>query len=235
MEEGAKRRLAGATVLVVFLVIFLPMLLEEDSSSPVSEKEMSIPPRPDFDQGYDASVAEGPVEPSESSIPDDWEPIPQVPSTPRELAPSALFDAPATAEPEIPLDYEILPEPAPEVVEEKPPPVESAPTEKAELEPETAPPPEPHSAPSSVPTQASLNRRSWVIQVTSLQDRTRAYSLVQDLRAKGFPAYLEEAEVNKKLWHRVRIGPEVGRKQIESMAASLEKKTGMKGQIHRYP
>lgn len=71
--------------------------------------------------------------------------------------------------------------------------------------------------------------------MASLQQHERAYSLVQDLRAKGFPAYIEEAEVRQKLWHRVRVGPEVGRKRIESMAASLEKKTGLKVQIQRYP
>jgi len=71
--------------------------------------------------------------------------------------------------------------------------------------------------------------------VASLRDRARASALVQELRAKGFPAYMEEAEVKQKLWHRVRIGPEAERKQIESIAASLQAKTGMKGQVQRYP
>jgi len=147
--------------------------------------------------------------------------------------------APAAAEPELPPEYEIVPEPEPEP--------ESAPAlvEKHLEEKKTASKPAPKSKPapapkagtsrSPVPAQASAKLSSWVIQVASLRDRKRAYSLVQDLRTKGFPAYMEEAEVKQKLWHRVRIGPEAERKQIESMAASLEKKTGMKGQIQRYP
>jgi len=247
MDEGAKRRLVGATVLVVLLVIFLPMLLEEDTPSPVPEGEMSIPPRPDFDRGYDASIIEGPVEPSQPALPEFGQPMSQDPSMPRELPPTALFQAPAIAEPELVPELEILPESEPEIVSEPEPEPEpeSRPTPVqvqdkppvAERKPESkvAPASRPRSARSSTPAQASASLSSWVIQVASLQERSRAYALVQDLRAKGFPAYLEEAEVKQKRWHRVRVGPEVERKQIESMAASLEAKTGLKGQIQRYP
>jgi DedD protein len=212
------------------------MLLEEETPSPVSEGEMSIPPQPDFDKGYDASVADEPVNPPPSAFAGDQEGTPRGSPVPQELAPATLFDAPATAEQELPPEYEIVPEPdmAPE------PEPESAPVlveEKLE-EKKTASKPEPKSkaGPTRPPAsaQASAKLSSWVIQVASLRDQKRAYSLVQDLRAKGFPAYMEEAEVKQKLWHRVRIGPEIERKQIESMAASLERKTGMKGQIQRY-
>jgi len=263
MEEGAKRRLVGTAVAVVLLVIFLPILLEEDASNPVSEQEMSVPPRPDFEQGYDASVGEGPVEPSASSIPDSRELIPRMSTTPRELPPSALFEAPPTAEPEYIPDYEILPEPDSELLPEsgaspvppgeeppiaKPKPPATTPpapvAKKPAPEPKPAPTPKPKPKPApaskpqpaqpSTPAQASANA-SWVIQVASLQERPRAYALVQDLRAKGFPAYLEEAIVKQVRWHRIRIGPERGRRQIESMAALLEARTGLRGQIQSYP
>jgi cell division septation protein DedD len=41
--------------------------------------------------------------------------------------------------------------------------------------------------------------------------------------------------VRGKLWYRVRVGPEIDRKRIESMAASLVAQTGLKVQIQRYP
>ncbi len=47
MEDGLKKRLVGATILVSLMVIFVPMLLENrppDSTGPV---ELKIPPRPD--------------------------------------------------------------------------------------------------------------------------------------------------------------------------------------------
>jgi len=264
MDEGAKRRLVGATVLVVLVVIFLPMLLEEEAPSPVPEGEMSVPPRPDFDRGYDASITEGPAEPSAPSLPESGQPMSQGPSMPRELPPTALFQAPAIAEPELVPESEIPPEesepefisepePQPEIESEpefvsepepeaeqesEPAPVQvqdEPPVAVRKPEPKVAPKPRPSPARSPTPAQASASVSSWVIQVASLQERSRAYALVQDLRAKGFPAYLEEAEVKQKRWHRVRVGPEVERKRIESMAASLEAKTGLKGQIQRYP
>ena len=49
MDEGLKRRLIGATVLVSLVVIFVPMLLQRE---PMLEQEIhnsNIPPRPDRD------------------------------------------------------------------------------------------------------------------------------------------------------------------------------------------
>lgn len=237
MEEGAKRRLVGATVMVVLVVIFLPMLLEEESQSPVSEREMSIPPRPDFEQGFNSSVFDGTNTPPVSAIPEYREPESDLSSGPQELAPPALFDTPATAEPEFSeqpaLQPDSAPEPTPALVEESTPAAKPKPEAKSAAvpEPPSAQPPEP----PPTPTPASTGLSSWVIQVASLRERARAYSLVQDLRTKGFPAYIEEAQVRQKLWHRVRIGPEVERKRIESLAASLRAKTGLNGQIQRYP
>jgi DedD protein len=234
MDEGAKRRLAGTAFLVVLAVIFLPMLLEEETPNPVPEGEMTIPPRPDFDRGYDASVEDGPVEFPTSSLSASPEPTPSAASTPRELAPSALFEAPATAEPEYAPEFEILPEPEPEPESESKPVsalVEEGPTPT----PEPAPTSESRPAPRAAPARTSASLSSWVIQVASLRERSRAYALVLDLRARGFPAYMQEVEVNQTLFYRVRIGPEVERKQIDSLAASLEAKTDLKGQIQRFP
>ena len=224
MEEGTKRRLIGAAVIVALLVIFLPMLVEEEPPPSVSEREISIPQQPDFDQGYDASVLENPVEPSVSTFVEYEEPTQEDLPLPQELPPPALFEAPATTEPRA------TPEPPPVLLEEKKPPAakpKPAPKATSTSEPEPVPPSalaRPHASPSA-----------WVIQVASLRERDRAYEIVQKLRAKGFPAYLEEAYVKQELWHRVRIGPELERKRVESTAASLQRKTGRKGQIQRYP
>jgi DedD protein len=243
MEEGAKRRLAGAAVMVVLLVIFLPMLFEEDTQSPVSEREMSIPPRPDFERGFDSSVLDGPAEPAVSAFPEYQEPAADDSQMPQELAPPTLFEAPAVPESEIAVEpvaepeIVIEPESEPEVVAKPPSALVEEKRPLAKPKPASKPAPIPIAPPAkpSVPAQASTNLSSWVIQVASLRDRSRAYALVQDLRAKGFPAYLQEAQVKQKLWHRVRIGPEVERRRIESLAASLKAKTGMSGQIQRYP
>lgn len=245
MEEGAKKRLVGAAVVVALLVIFLPMFLEEDTRTPVSEPEMSIPPRPDIDRGREDTLSTAPVEPPESPFPEQAEPISRKSPPPQELAPPPLFDAPATAEPEIESepeatpDFELMPEPEPATE----PPAESATASVKESrpahEPKPAPKPPSVSKPSPAPAAsakpAPTGSSSWIIQVASLQERKHAYALVQKLRAKGFPAYIQEAHVKQKLWHRVRVGPEKDRKQVESMAASIKDLTGLNGQIQRFP
>ena len=237
MEEGAKRRLVGAAVMVALMVIFLPMLLEEETRSPVSDQEMTIPPRPDFDKDFDRPRHEGPIESPVSGFSEPGELAPRDSRPPLERPPTALFDAPATAEPEL------APEPEPELETERetaaetatvlmervPPPVEPAPSI------DTAKAPEPERKPASTPAPASEDLSSWVIQVAAFREHKRAYSLVQDLRAKGFPAYIEEAEVKEQLWHRVRVGPEIDRRRIETMAASLESQTGADVRIQSYP
>lgn len=214
MEEGAKRRLVGAAVIVLLLVIFLPMLVEEDAQEPVPEADLSIPPEPAFDRDFDASISKGPQESVARPVP-------------RELPPPALYEGPSGPDSVATLDADreeaSEPEhgehsaseqaPAPEVVEET----------KAKTEPPSAPRP--------TPTGVS----SWVIQVASLSEQKRAKGLERELRGKGFPAFIEQAEVGGKTFHRVRVGPEIDRKRIEKVAKSLKAQTGLKVQIQRYP
>lgn len=264
MEEGAKRRLIGAAVIIALLVIFLPMLLEEDGEPvpPVSERDLSIPTRPDFDSAFDPSIGERPLEssipelPTSMDEPGEQREEPRVPQEmPRELPPPVFMDIPATAEPDLDQESDIDPDPQLAAPTSEPPPAKvEEPRVTAEPAHEPARARKPTPTPSSQPTQPTASPKptpkrpaitperpsaddpyTWVIQVASLREYDRAYSLVQDLRDKGFPAYLQEAEVDRKLWHRVRVGPEIERRRIESMASSLEKQTGMKVQIQRYP
>lgn len=49
MDEGLKKRLIGATVLVSLIVIFVPMLLEKESVVSTDLEENIIPDKPDTD------------------------------------------------------------------------------------------------------------------------------------------------------------------------------------------
>ncbi len=231
MEEGAKRRLVGAAVMVLLLVIFLPMLLEEEAISPIADRDLSIPPRPEFDQGYEASVSDGPEESVVSALPE--QPVSESGDTrPQELAAPPIFEAPALGESTPPSARE----PPPVLVREEPPAPELQPA------PEPAPVPEPPSAPIQKPQKATQKApaavagiSSWIVQVASVRDLNSAMRLQQDLRKKGFPAFVEQADVKQQVWHRIRVGPEADRHRIESMAASITAQTGLKVQIQRYP
>ena len=210
MEEGSKRRLAGAVVIVLLVVVFLPMLLEEDAPSPVPDGDLVIPPRPEFAPDFDTRVSEPPLAPA---------PIPM----PAELPPPALYEQPESADAGEP---ELAPEPESEVDQAPiPEPVAIAPSPRV-----TAPEPP---LPTRRPAPTGLP--SWVVQVSALTEVERARNLEKDLRSKGFPVFIEEATVDGKVFHRVRIGPEADRDRIERLAQSLKEKTGLEGQIKRYP
>jgi len=206
--------LIGAAVVVALLVIFLPMFLEEEETlHSVSEREMAIPPRPDFDQGYDASVLNPPVELSVSTFPEYEDPMQEGSPPPQELLPPEFFETPAITKPER--------VPASDLV----PSEETSPATKPKRAPKAA----------SAPAQPSPDPSAWVIQIASLREYARAEKLVQNLRVKGFPAFIQEAWVKQKRRYRVCIGPELKHKDIKSVAAELRRKTGRKGQIRRYP
>lgn len=214
MGEGSKRRLAGTAVLMVLLVIFLPMILDEEPPSPVSDADLQIPARPVFDEGLDPTLAEPPAETFAVPLPPEL-PQPDLYREPqRTLEPlgagmtgSGMADSSRS-------DATIVREPTPEVVAE---PVQKPPTRPA---PDTRDP------------DGDLS--SWVVQVSSLRELSRAERLQRELRAVGFPAFIEKAVVNGQTYHRVRIGPEIGRRGIEATAAALRAKTSHKGQIQRY-
>jgi DedD protein len=55
------------------------------------------------------------------------------------------------------------------------------------------------------------------------------------MRKQGFPAFLEPIQAGGQELLRVRVGPEVDRARAEDMAANIEKKIRLKGQVVRYP
>lgn len=76
---------------------------------------------------------------------------------------------------------------------------------------------------------------SWVIQVASVATREGAGELESKLRAGGFSAFVEKAEVNGKIYYRVRVGPEVDRARAEQTAASLRTRFKLDTLIKNYP
>ncbi len=72
MDEGLKKRLIGATVLVSLVVIFVPMLLEQESVVSTDLEENIIPDRPETD--FSSRVL--PLETEELSKPPAVEPEP---------------------------------------------------------------------------------------------------------------------------------------------------------------
>lgn len=217
MDEGAKRRLVGAAVLVALAVIFVPMLLDDKDADGLGEP-IVIPNEPAFDAASDEPGA-----PSDS----DLTPLLPTPESPSGVVANGLdsLDGPAP-----------LPTPAPPQQETTRPPVAPGPRPKARSDPKPTAEPAPAqvraapTGPKPIPTGAA----AWVVQVASLGSSGAAGKLRDELRAKGYSAFVEQANVNGRLYYRVRVGPETDRGTADSAAAKLQRETGNKPLVQRY-
>ncbi len=96
MDEGLKKRLIGATVLVSLVVIFVPMLLEKDPVVSTDMEENIIPEKPETD--FSSRVM--PLENEDLSQPppttaETLQPLPEMPSDKQESPASKPESKPA--------------------------------------------------------------------------------------------------------------------------------------------
>lgn len=217
MDEGAKRRLVGAAVLVALLVIFVPMLVDDGDRSDGLGDPIQVPGESEIDaafdtempavQALDQALGEGPTPPL---------PPPETHDNQVELPPPAEVEPLEPSAPRIPVELA-----AP------PPPVQPTPARPAER-------PAPPSATAAGPKPVPAGATAWVVQVASLGSAAAAQDLQDDLRGQGFPAFVEQALVNGKTYYRVRVGPEVDRARADSVAARVQGFTSSKPLVQRY-
>jgi DedD protein len=77
--------------------------------------------------------------------------------------------------------------------------------------------------PEDVKPEAAPVAASWAVQVGSFSAQKNALQLRDALRGKGFPAYIEQMQVNSAPTYRVRVGPMLTRADAE---AAQEKMVG---------
>ncbi len=73
----------------------------------------------------------------------------------------------------------------------------------------------------------------WVVQVASLSSGAAAERFAQALDRQGFPAFVAQAQIDGKTYHRVRLGPLASRDAANAMAERLEAQAGHQGQVLR--
>ena len=241
MEEGSKRRLIGTTVVVVLLVTFVPMVLEEDPTPPVPPPASDVAPRDQARPEMDAEFRQ-PAKPSPLATITELPPPDLLTSSERDMAgqgSASRVDMPVTKPPKgpeaqkpkeaaKPAAKEAPKETKKEVTKDIPKETKKEITKVAPKEPakekEAAKPADPG------PKKTGAG---WVFQVASLSERAKADEMAGNLKSKGFPAFVEAAEVNGKTYFRVRVGPRQERKDIDALAASVRDKTGQSGQVQR--
>jgi DedD protein len=238
IDEAGKRRLVGAAVLVALAVIFVPMLLEDEEQDGLGEP-IEIPGAPDFDRAYDQSAV-GAADGLNTQLPSPE--LPSVP-VPDDETPEAF---PEWSEAESgPLPVPEPPASAARSAETAPAPaIPETRTVPAVPEPRRTPAaPEPRTAPSATPKPAlaaagpkpvPAGTSAWVVQVASLGSSEAARKLQDELRGKGYSAFVEQAVVGGKQYYRVRVGPEIDRAKADRVASKLEGETGSKPLVQTY-
>ena len=72
--------------------------------------------------------------------------------------------------------------------------------------------------------EAKTNGKGWSVQANSYPDAKSANDLVDRLKNKGYNAFVTEANVQGKVWYRVRIGPFGSREEADKTVAMLKSK-----------
>jgi DedD protein len=217
-------RLLGAVVAVTLAVIFVPMFFESGSLDTPPAIQETMPRPPAFDPSIKTEVFLKPGDavpgPLSESVATVSKPLPLPPASDAGTAASGAQtdrDPAGTAAGTA--------GPAPAV---RPAPAKSA---GASGEPAAAKPGK-GSSPAQVANGALP---SWVVQVASVPSAAGAAELEGKLRAGGFPAFVEKADVNGKTTYRVRVGPELDRARAEQTAARLREKHKVATLITSYP
>ncbi len=233
MEERIKQRLVGAVVLVSLVVIFVPMLLEDEPVLDRGIKGTNVPPQPrDLDK-FRSGVLPAPL-------------APPGPSAARESTAAAPGPKPVsvTAEARTPPEANPTPRPGPRSAVSALPPSESltavqpAPSAQAS---ESREAPKGVSNPNprpSAPPKPRVGVSAWVVQLGSFAEHENADSLAERLRKKHQEAFVEQVEIGGKLWFRVRVGPELDRKRADEMLSAIRRILGTEGEgahVVRYP
>jgi len=81
-------------------------------------------------------------------------------------------------------------------------------------------------ATQAVSQEASAN--NWSVQIAATQDQRAAQQLQDNLKNKGFDAYIVEADLNSGRWHRLRVGRFGSQEEAEAARQTLQSKENIR-------
>jgi len=195
LKKKARRRLVGAIVLVLLVVVFVPMFLDREPRPQKQDMDIRIPPIPGQPQSPQPQVLP-PSAPQPPAAASDQPTAAPAESAARDSAAGNSAAPSAAPAPD-------TPEPAPKVAE---------------------PAGKPESAAVDPARKDAKNAEAFVIQVGAFSDPANARHLVEKLKAEKIPAYTEPVKTAQGEKTRVRAGPyptltaaENGRSRLKSL------------------
>lgn len=210
MERQVKQRVVGAAVLVVLAVIFIPLFLDSGGVDTAVPEIETVPPLPqdDFDSRI-VPLGEDEVTEMERAA---TTPLPP-PMVREEVAAEPPRGEATAAEP----SDGSTPESAPATVSQELSDVAGGAAEQ----------------PVEVPAPRT-EIDSWTVQLGSFGDHDNARRLIDRLREKSYPAYLERRDEQGKTVFKVRVGPHISRADADRVRDELETAFKLKGMLVRY-
>jgi DedD protein len=177
LRKRARRRLVGAILLVLLVVVLVPMFLEHEPRLQKQDMDIRIPPVPGQTLAPSFPGA-GPAPAAPAAVPVEKAQTPEQPTTQPSAPPAAPSAAPAEAP--------------------------TAPAAQRQSESAANPPsPAPSKEASAQPAAAD----GFVIQLGAFANASNARELLQQIRAHKFPAYTELVKSAQGEKTRVRVGP----------------------------
>ena len=204
MDQGLKQRVVGAAVLMALGVIFIPLLLDQQTPDPVIEAPRPTITQPDID--FNSRI----------------EPIDD--------------ETLAALDQEFEQHYERAEDTLSPVVSTAPEQTQSQATitQASEADADET---QPQSTSDNEATDAKprTGLTAWVVQLGSFSSQKNAEALVEKLKKKKYPAYIEVIEENGTKAFRVRVGPQIAREGAQKIRDELYKEVDLKGMVIRYP
>lgn len=196
IRRKQRRRLVGAVVLTLAVVVVLPMILDSEPKSMHADIDLRIP---DPDQA--GEFAPG------VDMPENKTPVPAAVSVDTPTPPSVV----------VPVQTLPVATEAKETLQHK----TTSDTTKSAQKTDSAKPTAAHvTPPKTVTTSARTPETNYVAQVGAYANADAAKQELARLKQWGFKAYTEQA--GDKL--RVRVGPYPSREKAEAVGRSLEKR-----------
>jgi len=239
LNKKLRQRLLGAFVLTALAIIFLPMLLTrtEDDAEPV---QVEVPPMPIMPEMPEIQMEPVVVPESPLSInnEEEWmsEDEAEITETwPTDTAISEPAETPVTEQPAIvettDSESETITVADDEVdLNKTEQQVKSTPTAKPK--PPAKPVTQTQAASSTPDKRLDIGNLpiSWSVQLASLKNRTNAEKMRNELRSKGYNAYVRSADGMNK----VLVGPLIERTDANRLRDELEVKQRLKGFVVRF-
>jgi len=88
--------------------------------------------------------------------------------------------------------------------------------------------PQPQTAANAQASKREVPGKGWSVQAMATTDKQLANDWMQKLKAKGYEAFIVDADINGKTWQRVRIGTFQTRQEAESIRLALKAKEGFR-------